>query len=178
MNKIIKWGTVAGYLATVPVANWFINNVGTQSFPNGPHTIPVGFGYSAPSGVLLIGVGLALRDLVQRLAGRTVMLIAMVVGTILSYIVNPVLATASAIAFICGELFDFFVFSSIKKKNLYAAICLSGIAGAIVDTFVFLPIAFGSTAFWQGQIIGKTLVAGVAALVVWGWNAVSLRLSA
>ena len=57
-----------GYLAfalfalTVPAANWLIANVGT-CMPNGPCLIPVGFGLMAPSGVLMIGAALVLREL-------------------------------------------------------------------------------------------------------------------
>lgn len=59
----------AAFAATVPLANWLISNVGTFCVPDGPCVIPVGFGLTAPSGVLAIGVALVLRDLFQRRLG-------------------------------------------------------------------------------------------------------------
>ena len=54
---------------TIPAANWLIGNAGTVCAPNGPCLIPVAPGLMAPSGVLMIGVALVLRDLVQRRLG-------------------------------------------------------------------------------------------------------------
>lgn len=208
-----KVASFAGYLACIPGANWMIDNVGTVQFPGGPHTIPVGFGYSAPSGVLLIGLALALRDAVQRLAGRVPVLAAICVGVALSYLINPALATASAVAFALGELADFAVFAPLERRSrvlvqsphpehiiaryaykgwelerrfevwtdyrwLAAAVVASGVVGGVIDTFVFLQLAFGSTDFWQGQIIGKTAMAALGGLVIWIVRAVPVRLSA
>jgi len=154
------------YMATIPLANWFIGHVGDVSFPGGPHTIPVGFGYSAPSGVLWIGVALVARDFVQRWAGKTPVLCAIAVGIGLSYALNPTIATASALAFGLGELVDFVVYTPLYRRHLIAAVVASGVAGAIIDTFVFLQIAFGSIMFWQGQIIGKVAVSVAAGLLM------------
>lgn len=169
---------LGAYLACIPAANWMINNVGTVEFPGGPHVIPVGFGYSAPSGVLLIGAALALRDAVQRTAGKTPVLVAIAIGIALSYLINPAIATASAVAFGLGELADFAIFTPLADRNLAVAVIISGVIGGIIDTFVFLQIAFGSTMFWQGQVIGKTAMALVGGLIIWGARAVPERLSA
>ena len=173
MKKVLA---LLGYLLTIPAANWMIENVGTQGFPGGPHTIPVGFGYQAPSGVLLIGVALALRDYVQEKAGRNLTLAAIAVGIGLSYIVNPAVATASAVAFAISELIDFAIYTKIRRRNKPAAIAASGIIGGAIDSFLFLQIAFGSTMFWQGQVIGKTIIAAVAALTVWIYRDLSQRM--
>lgn len=167
------------YLACVPAANWMIGHIGSVDFPGGPHTVPVGFGYSAPSGVLLIGLALAARDAVQRLAGRAWVLAAIVCGIALSYLVNPAIATASAVAFGLGELADFVVFTPLATWNLPVAVAVSGVVGGVIDTFVFLQIAFGSTDYWQGQVIGKTAVALTAGVLIWGVRrAVPVRLAA
>ena len=169
---------LATYLACIPAANWMIGHVGTVQFPGGPHTIPVGFGYVAPSGVLLIGAALAARDMVQRLAGKLPVLVAIAIGIGLSYLVNPAIATASAVAFGLGELADFAIFTPLSERSLPAAVIASGVIGGIIDTFVFLQIAFGSTQFWQGQVIGKTAMAVAGGLIIWIARAVPQRLSA
>jgi hypothetical protein len=55
-----------GFGLCIPAANWLIGNVGTFCVPNGPCLVPVAPGLMAPSGVLMIGLALVLRDLVQR----------------------------------------------------------------------------------------------------------------
>jgi uncharacterized PurR-regulated membrane protein YhhQ (DUF165 family) len=176
MNKKIP--LIILYLATIPVANWMISNVGTQYFPGGPHTIPVGFGYNAPSGVLMIGIAMFLRDIVQNVYGRKATLVAIAVGVLLSYAVNPAVATASAIAFACGELADFLVYTKLRDKTLVGAVISSGVIGGFIDSFIFLQIAFGSTMYWQGQVIGKTEMALLGGLLIWISNDLSKRLPA
>ena len=168
--------TILAYLATIPIANWLINNVGTQYAPNTPHTIPVGFGYSAPSGVLMMGLALVLRDYVQQQFGHRITLGAIAIGIALSYAVNPAVATASAVAFAVSELADLAIFTRIRKQSLSLAVIASGIVGGIIDSFLFLQIAFKSTQFWQGQVIGKSLMAIAAGLIIWGFHAVPNRL--
>lgn len=170
-------GALAAYLACIPLANWMIGHVGTAQFPGGPHTILVGFGYVAPSGVLLIGAALAFRDAVQRWSGKAPVLVAIAIGIGLSYLVNPAIATASAVAFGLGELADFAVFTPLSHRSLPAAVVASGVIGGVIDTFVFLQIAFGSTDYWQGQVIGKTAMAALGGLVIWIARAVPVRLS-
>lgn len=175
--KETKYIALICYLLTIPVANWLISNVGSQGFPGGPHTIPVGFGYQAPSGVLAIGVALFMRDYVQELFGKQPVLVAIAIGVGLSYVVNPVVATASAVAFAISELSDFFIYSAIKKSSVAAAVIVSGIIGGVIDSLLFLQIAFGSTLFWEGQVIGKTMMALLGGVFIWARRAVSIRLS-
>jgi uncharacterized PurR-regulated membrane protein YhhQ (DUF165 family) len=154
------------YLLTIPAANWMIQNVGTVEFPGGPHVIPVGFGYQAPSGVLLIGVALVARDAVQRFAGRRAAVAAILLGAGLSFFVAPSLALASAVAFGLGELADFAVYTPLAENRLPLAVLLSGIVGAIVDSLIFLQIAFGSTLYWQGNTLGKIWMSVLAFIVL------------
>ena len=58
-----------GFGLSIPAANWMIGNVGTVCVPEGPCLIPVAPGVMAPSGVVMIGLALVLRDLVQRRLG-------------------------------------------------------------------------------------------------------------
>lgn len=174
MKKAIAF---TSYLATIPLANWFINNVGTVNFPGAPHIIPVGFGYQAPSGVLLIGFALFARDILQELAGRKIVIIAIIAGLPISMIVNPAVAFASTVAFLVSELADFAVYDKIRTKSRTAAIVASGVTGGVADSFLFLYLAFGSIQFWEGQVIGKTLMAILCAAIWKGSRAVSQRMS-
>ena len=74
---------------TIPAANWLIGNAGTMCVPHGPCLIPVVPGVMAPSGVLMIGLALVLRDLVQRRLGPAAVLTAIVAGALLSGAVAP-----------------------------------------------------------------------------------------
>src|SRR5215469_8461604 len=91
---------LAAFIACIPIANWMIGNVGTTCIPNGPCLIPVAPRLMAPSGVVMIGLALVLRDLVQRRLGRSWSLGAIAVGAALSGAVAPrSLVIASATAF-------------------------------------------------------------------------------
>ncbi|WP_264861180.1 hypothetical protein, partial [Klebsiella pneumoniae] len=69
--------------------------------PGGPCIIPVGFGLMAPSGVLMVGLALVLRDLVQRWLGLGWSLAGVAAGAALSWFVAPpALALASGAAFL------------------------------------------------------------------------------
>lgn len=143
------------YAACIPLANWFIQHVGRVDVPGGPHVVDVGFGYAAPSGVLWIGLALVARDIVQRTLGRTATLAIIAIGAALSYAVAPSLAWASAAAFVLGEFADFVIYTPLERRHLRLAVLLSGLVGALIDSLVFLHIAFGSTAYWQGNMLGK-----------------------
>lgn len=164
----------AGYIATIFGANWAIGHLGTAPpFPGAPHTIPVGFGWTAPSGVLFVAAALILRDAVQYLTGTkrgwstlALMLPLIAAGAALSYVVaDPKIAYASAVAFTFSELVDFALFTWIAPRWT-RAVLVGGIAGAAVDSLIFLHVAFGSFAFWQGQILGKSYGILIAAAVI------------
>lgn len=158
---------LAAYMSTIPLANWMINNVGACT-PYGPCVIPVGFGLMAPSGVLVIGATLVLRNLVQSSLGTLTALVAIIGGFWLSLMVAPPhLAIASAVAFLLSELSDMAVYSPLRQRHLYTAVALSGAVGSIIDSAVFLFLAFGSLQFIEGQIVGKMWMTIAAWPVIW-----------
>jgi len=162
-----KWIWLAAFIACVPISNWMIGNVGTKCIPNGPCLIPVGFGFDAPSGVLLVGIALVLRDLVQRDLGRWVAVAAIVCGAVLSgAIAAPALVMASATAFLLSELADFAVYTPLQKRGFLVAVVASSVVGLIVDSILFLWLAFGSLKYLEGQIIGKVWAVLAAAVVL------------
>lgn len=147
---------MTAFAATIPLANWLIGNVGTVCIPQGPCLLPVGFGLTAPSGVLVVGASLVLRDMVHEAGGAKSALVAIGIGGILSALfATPALLIASVLAFMLAELADLAVYAPLRERRLWLAVLLSGIAGAIVDSAVFLWVAFGSLAFIEGQILGK-----------------------
>ena len=166
-REVSGWLVLAAYVATIFAANYFIGHVG-NCVPDGPCTIPVGFGLSAPSGVLWVGISLFLRDMVQERLGRAWALAAIVLGAALSYFVaSPFVALASALAFFISELADFAVYQPLRRRNLAAAVLVSGIVGGLVDSAVFLYAAFGSLDFLLGQFLGKTWMTLLAAALIW-----------
>jgi uncharacterized PurR-regulated membrane protein YhhQ (DUF165 family) len=168
----MTWFLALAFAATIPAANWLIGHVGTVCVPNGPCLIPVGFGLMAPSGVLMIGIALVLRDLVQHWAGALAALAAIAVGAALSFFVAvPSLALASAAAFLASELADLAVYTPLQRRGMALAVIASGIAGAIVDSALFLWLAFGSLDLLAGQTVGKLY----ASVIFAGWVAVRHR---
>ncbi len=144
------------FCLTVPVANWMIGHVGTECVPQGPCVIPVAPGLMAPSGVLMIGAALVLRDLVQRRLGVGASVAAILIGAGLSGLVAPMpLIVASASAFLLSELADLAVYSPLARRRLIAAVIASSMVGLVVDSIVFLWLAFGSLQFLWGQVVGK-----------------------
>lgn len=147
---------LALFTLTIPFANWLIGNVGTVCVPNGPCLVPVAPGIKAPSGVLMVGLALVLRDIVQRRLGPLAGLGAIAIGALISgLLAPPAIVLASTAAFLLSELADFAVYTPLQRRNFVAAVAASSVLGLVVDSFVFLWLAFGSLDFLTGQIIGK-----------------------
>ena len=167
---------LAAFALCIPLANWMIGNLGTTCVPDGPCLIPVWPGIAAPSGVLMIGLALVLRDLVQRYLGLRWALVAVVVGAALSALVAPAaLVLASAAAFLLSELADLAVYTPLQQRGLVTAVLLSSVVGLVVDSAVFLQIAFGSLDYVGGQIIGKLWMVLLALPVIHGLRRLEQR---
>ena len=162
MNEMDRRQNIEGYIflvlfcLTIPAANWLIGHAGTVCVPNGPCLVPVAPGIMAPSGVLMIGLALVLRDLVQRRLGVEFGIGAIIVGAAISAgLAPPSLVVASAAAFLLSEFADFAVYTPLARRRLVVAVFTSSVVGLVVDSIVFLWLAFGSLEFLTGQIIGK-----------------------
>src|ERR1700757_1121049 len=144
------------FALTIPAANWLIGNVATSCLPNGPCLLPVAPGLMAPSGVTMVGIALVLRDLVQRRLGTTISALAGLGGSGMSALLAPAsLVVASATAFLLSEFADLAVYTPLARRRLVAAVIASSCAGLVVDSIVFLWLAFGSLDFLAGQVVGK-----------------------
>jgi uncharacterized PurR-regulated membrane protein YhhQ (DUF165 family) len=157
------------FALTIPAANWLIGHVGTTCVPQGPCLVPVAPGLMAPSGVTMVGIALVLRDLVQRRLGTAISALAVLVGSGLSALYAPAsLVVASATAFLLSELADLAVYTPLARRRLVAAVFASSCAGLVVDSIVFLWLAFGSLDFLAGQVVGKAwMVLLSIPLVAW-----------
>lgn len=159
-----------GFGLCIPAANWLIGNAGTACMPDGgPCLIPVAPGLMAPSGVLMVGLALVLRDLVQRRLGLGWAAGAILAGTALSALLAPpALVIASAVAFLLSEAADLAVYTPLQRRGLVLAVAASSVVGLVVDSVVFLGLAFGSLEFLAGQVVGKLWMV-LLALPLVGW---------
>jgi uncharacterized PurR-regulated membrane protein YhhQ (DUF165 family) len=172
---------LAGFIASIWFANWLITHWGTVKYPDSPWLIPVWPGFLtasgaavyAPSGVLAIGAAFTLRDLVQRRLGVEWTIVAILIAAALSAMLAPSLALASGTAVLLAEGLDLFVYTPLQRKNLILAVVASNTVGVIVDSVVFLSLAFGSLHLLEGQIIGKlwmTVLAMPIVLALRSWD--------
>lgn len=172
----IAWLCLGLFLACVPLANYAISHWGAAPvFPGGPHTVTL-LGFTAPSGVLFVGLSFSARDGANPL-GRRWVFAAIALGAVLSYFVTSGaerLAVGSAIAFGSSEGFDWLVYTPLADRGkLTAAIVASNTVGSAVDSLLFLWIAFGWAAvgtFWTDQFVLKFLMILPALAVTVPWR--------
>lgn len=145
------------FVATVYAANWAIQTYGL---------VPVGFGLMAPAGVYFVGLAFTLRDTVHRLLGRWAVVGCVLVGAALSYLIAPSFALASGVAFLVSELADLSVYEPLRVKGWLPAVVASNVVGVVVDSMLFLWLAFGSLAFLEGQVVGKLWMTALAVAVI------------
>lgn len=149
------------YVTTIFGANWAITTYGI---------VPVGFGLMAPAGVFFAGLAFTFRDLTQDALGRRWTYGAILIGAALSAFLSGPLALASGIAFLLSESLDLAVYTPLRARRWLLAVAASNVVGLVVDSAVFLLLAFGSLEFLAGQIIGKFYMTVLAIILLWGWR--------
>jgi queuosine precursor transporter len=158
---------LAAFGASIPLSNWMLGHVGVVCPASGPCLLPVGPGLLAPSGVLVVGLAFVLRDLVQRRLGKGWTLVAIALGAVLSAaLAPPSLVLASGGAFAVSELADFVIYTPLQRRGLVLAVLVSSLVGLLVDSVLFLQLAFGSLDFLAGQVVGKAWMVMVSLPVV------------
>jgi uncharacterized PurR-regulated membrane protein YhhQ (DUF165 family) len=70
-------------------------------------------------------------------------------------LVAPAFALASGAAFLVSEAADFAVYTPLERRTWLGAVALSNTVGLLLDSWLFLTLAFGSLAFFWGQVVGK-----------------------
>jgi uncharacterized PurR-regulated membrane protein YhhQ (DUF165 family) len=142
------------FVALVLLANWLASRY-VVHVPLTP--------YDAPAGVFCIGAVLVLRDWLQQLGGlrRTMPLVyaagllSWLVGDLAGWTSLEKIAVASVVAFTVSETVEALVFTPIRSQNLTLGVALSATIGNALDSYIFLSLAFSSTAFFWGQFWGK-----------------------
>ena len=153
--------TLAGYILTIFAANLAITYIGI---------VPVGLGLVAPAGVYFAGLAFSLRDALQETLGRRWVIAAILVGAAISAGLSAQLALASGLAFLLSELADFMVYTPLRRRSWLGAVVASNTVGAIVDSALFLWLAFGSLDFLAGQIVGKLWMTALAVALIFAWR--------
>ena len=57
---------------------------------------------------------------------------------------------------------DLLVYTPLQKRRLVLAVLASSLVGLVVDSMLFLQLAFGSLEFLWGQVVGKSWAVLVA----------------
>jgi uncharacterized PurR-regulated membrane protein YhhQ (DUF165 family) len=161
-RKTIGISAAVLFVATVWLANWLLARYGI---------VDIGFGLQAPAGVFAVGIAFTLRDIVHRSLGRTAVFACIAAGCALAYLIEAggtipgglvPIAAASAIAFLLSETADLAVYEPLADRTFLGSVVASNTVGAIVDSALFLWLAFGSLAFMQGQVVGKLYMTALA----------------
>lgn len=158
--------TLVGYILTIFAANLAIASIGI---------VPVGFGLVAPAGVYFAGLAFSLRDALQETLGRRWVIGAILLGALISAGLSAQLALASGLAFLFSELADFMVYTPLRRRNWLGAVVASNTVGVLVDSALFLWLAFGSLAFLPGQIVGKLWMTALAVGLIFVWRRLAAR---
>lgn len=146
------YAAVAIYAFAMVVANLLISEFGRAVVPL--------------NAFLLIGLDLALRDLLHVRLKPSQMGALIAVSGALTYALNPSaahIALASACAFAAASLSDWAVFSSLRGTWMVRANA-SNVAGALVDSIVFPAMAFGGL---DPALVAQMFAAKVAGGFAW-----------
>lgn len=167
MKRIIL---ALAFLSTIPLANWMVGHVGTTCPAYSPCLVPVWpvpLIY-APSGSVIMGIALVLRNLLQQVAPRGWILGAIILGTIIAAFVAPgALVLGSATSFFFSEMADWGVYSPLRNRFPVFAVLAAGTVGSVIDSTIFVWLAFGGhLTLIEGQFIAKIWASIFAACLI------------
>lgn len=140
--------------ATALVGSVIVANALTASYG----LIPAGFGLLVPAGTYAAALALLARDWLHELRGLSGVVPAIIVGAVVSALIDPRLGFASGVAFMLAELADTAVYAPLREKRRTTALLASQAVGAVVDSLVFLSLAFGVSALTVETLAGQLLV--------------------
>ncbi len=142
----------------VVVAAWYLFSVVAANVAS-VHLAPlVVGGLVVPAGTLFAGACLTARDMLHDTLGPRWVAAGILVGAGLSAVVaSPQIAAASVVAFTASEVLDSLVYTRLRPRTRLGAVAVSNAAGLVVDSLLFVPLAFGNLTAVPGQIVGKTV---------------------
>jgi queuosine precursor transporter len=136
-----------GYVATIVAANW-----ATTRWPD----LSV-LALHIPGGSFAAGLAFTFRNLLQDTCGRAAVLVAIGSGTGLAWLIaSPRIATASMLAFAASECIAFVVYTALRYRPQLVAVGAANTAGLLVDSALFVSLAFATWTALPGQITGKS----------------------
>ncbi|WP_043659822.1 VUT family protein [Thermocrispum municipale] len=139
---------MVGYLLAVVAAN--IASVCWPPFVVG--------GLVVPAGTVFAGASLTARDLVQDRLGARGVVMGIVAGAGLSAVfASPQIAVASVVAFTASEIVDALIYTRVRHRSRLGAVAMSNAGGLVVDSVLFVPLAFGAFTAVPGQLVGKAV---------------------
>lgn len=116
------------YMILIPLVNWAFGNTPIFTLPDGGKWSPFS---------IVVGLILVVRDFAQREIGHYVF-VPLMVGVVLSYFMAPpIIAMASAAAFLVSETIDWGVFTY-TRAPLSLRVLLSSVVGSVADSLVYL----------------------------------------
>jgi queuosine precursor transporter len=145
--------------------------------------------FIVPMGTFLIGATFIFRDLVQNKYGRKKTYMFIGLALLLSAVVSSILGDtliivlASAVTFAIAETTDTEIYSRLKLP-MSLRVLYSGIVGGILDSAIFVVLGLSPLGAnflpWEavpsailGQVIVKTIIQGIAALIIHQTNNIS-----
>jgi uncharacterized PurR-regulated membrane protein YhhQ (DUF165 family) len=135
--------------------------------------IPLFFGLAVPAGVFAVAPTFSLRDGIHERWGRKGAYILILVASLMSWGLailtgSEVLARvtlASVLSFIINESLDTEIYQALRNHSKLAAILGSNAVSSLVDSVLFIWIAFGPLYnLMLGQYLVKMILAGVVGI--------------
>jgi queuosine precursor transporter len=123
--------------------------------------------FSLIDSVLLIGLDLTLRDVMDERLSRAQLAAVIIGGGAITWLANPAanhIAIASATAFTLAALADWLAYSLLRSRPWMVRSNGSNVVGAAVDSVIFPMLAFGA---FPPAIIGLQFAAKVGGGAIW-----------
>lgn len=137
------------YILLIPLVNWAFSWTPLYTLPDGGKWSPFS---------LVVGLVLVFRDFAQREVGHYIV-VPLMIGVAISFaMAPPQIALASAAAFLVSEAVDWAIYS-FTKKPLSTRVMLSSLAGAPVDSIIYLT---GANMAFPGLFSWWTLATMIA----------------
>lgn len=165
MRTSIRLVAFCTYIGCIVGANWALERWGF---------VPL-FGITAlgvviPAGTYFAGLALVARDALREVATRTEVLLAILAGAVVAWWIEPAFAVASGVAFGISELADAAAYEPLRVRHWVTGVWVSQLVGSIVDSVLFLWVAFSfeaARAGWFDLTLGKFAMFAFGLPLVW-----------